>query len=691
MVTLPRGNGGLAWNIVKSLHSKIIGIASEPLADTRTPAEAARIAAVTWTVAKYTDSQADELIRAPVPFLSHLSYKAEKDGVSSRDVIKTAQSVLETWNGDAYASEVKSATPRNLAELLSQIHSHGCFSLLAGRRGHPSRRTLGAIYTPLALSDYICEMTIGAELDRRLADIQEGDLEKFQQFLSLKVLDPACGPGAFLISAIEAFRRRSSKIEAAARAVGLTSIDLSGVLRKNLFGVDVDKAALGIADISIALLLEQDPASAPSSFGVRLKQGNSLVMMNGWDGTANHTSFFEDPDSRYPFEWRTEFPEVLAQGVRGFDFIVMNPPYEMLKPNLAEFLRERLQSGDRNIHLQGFEDYKVALREDIAYFRNSGEYSLGNRYTINAYRLFIEQTLRLARPGGRLGFVVPSTLLGDISAGLLRRHLLSKHCLLRIDEYAERARLFPGVTQSVCVMTVETCSKTESLSASFGLSDIHDAQAKTRLKLRVNDIEQVMGESMVIPRVNRTGWRILKKLHKNPNLGSLPWLQNRRGELDLTLSKAHIKLGKKGSRLVRGADISRYTLRPIKLKSESVGLSSFVKSLGSSARSPHIFDSRIACQQVSNRAQRWRLKFAMVPPEIVLANSCNYVAVSPSENEGLLSYLLGILNSDLLNWRFDLSNANNHVSNRELASLPIVDPHSQNQRITDPVSELIKD
>jgi hypothetical protein len=53
--------------------------------------------------------------------------------------------------------------------------------------------------------------------------------------------------------------------------------------------------------------------------------------------------------------------------------------------------------------------------------------------------------------------------------------------------------------------------------------------------------------------------------------------------------------------------------------------------------------------------------------------------------------LLGILNSDLLNWRFDLSNANNHVSNRELATLPIADPHSQNQRITDLVGEIVND
>jgi len=62
-----------------------------------------------------------------------------------------------------------------------------------------------------------------------------------------------------------------------------------------------------------------------------------------------------------------------------------------------------------------------------------------------------------------------------------------------------------------------------------------------------------------------------------------------------------------------------------------------------------------------------------------------------SEDEWLLSYLLGVLNSDLLNWRFDLSNSNNHVSNRELASLPIADPHSQNRRNNGLANEIVND
>jgi len=74
------------------------------------------------------------------------------------------------------------------------------------------------------------------------------------------------------------------------------------------------------------------------------------------------------------------------------------------------------------------------------------------------------------------------------------------------------------------------------------------------------------------------------------------------------------------------------------------------------------------------------LKFAPVPSEAVLANSCNYIVVSDDLGGDTLLYLLGVLNSDLMNWRFEVSNTNNHVSNRELSSLPIVDITAMDDR-----------
>ena len=85
----------------------------------------------------------------------------------------------------------------------------------------------------------------------------------------------------------------------------------------------------------------------------------------------------------------------------------MNPPYERLKPNLAEFLRERLLTGEREIHLENFSKHKERLSEDVTYFRESGEYEIGNRYSIDTHRLFIERTLHLTREGSTIGFIVP--------------------------------------------------------------------------------------------------------------------------------------------------------------------------------------------------------------------------------------------------------------------------------------------
>jgi hypothetical protein len=107
----------------------------------------------------------------------------------------------------------------------------------------------------------------------------------------------------------------------------------------------------------------------------------------------------------------------------------------------------------------------------------------------------------------------------------------------------------------------------------------------------------------------------------------------------------------------------------------------FKKSLEKSSRSDHINKERIACQQVSNMGQRWRLKFARVSSGTVLANSCNYITVTQKNRSSDLDYYLGILNSELLNWRFQISNFNNHVSIRELQNLPIVRPQ-ENSKIS---------
>jgi Alw26I/Eco31I/Esp3I family type II restriction m6 adenine DNA methyltransferase len=177
---------------------------------------------------------------------------------------------------------------------------------------------------------------------------------------------------------------------------------------------------------------------------------------------------------------------------------------------------------------------------------------------------------------------------------------------------------------------------------------------------------------MVIPRINSTSLKLLDKLHTYSRLRSIPQLEVRRGELDLTINKTLITPKKTNNPLIRGSHISRFRLIESRHKPEYVKMSKFRDILKTSNRGMHLEKNRIACQQISNMSQRWRLKFAPIPPGTVLANSCNYVALH--NDEKYLNFYLGLLNSELINWRFQISNFNNHVSIRELQALPIIQP-----------------
>jgi len=671
----------LAWSVLRACQSIAQDYSGSISPNSRIVREAARLASLNaiWRARQ-------EVVPESTPSssgfrFSQLSRAAQLEGVRRSEVDAIEKYVLESVPESDSLSRISGVSDAEFTEILGETHSLGCFLLPEGRQDAVYRRSMGAYYTPRQISNHITERTIGPLLDSLIQEVSNGSRKSVERLMKLRTLDPACGPGTFLLSAAKQITDRLERIREAARRGGLASIaneELSGHAKKlagGLYGVDLDDAALEIADFSIRYELGLDMSDSHSLRGANLRIGNSLISLKSKNTRMVLDSFFQNPSSRNAFEWSHEF-----SGVVGKENL-MNPPYERLKPNMAEFMRERLLTGPRDIHQDEFEVYRVRLLEDVEYFRSSGEYQLGNTHTIDTYRLFIERALQLTREGGRVGFVVPSTLLGDLSARKLRRNLLLNNRVEIVEEFTEGSRLFPGVTQAVCIMVVERGGKTVKLKGSFNLGNLDQARKGTCITIRLNDIEKTMGDSLPIPRVPREGWGILDKLHRNPSLGTLSWAENRRGELDLTMDREYVLKEPKGHRLIRGSHISRYSfVEAPELIREYVNVEAFSKKLGSSKRAVHMGKPRIACQQVSNRSQRWRLKFAPVPSKSVLANSCNYIVASEDLGHDVLAYLLGVLNSDLMNWRFEVSNTNNHVSNRELSSLPIVDITAMDDR-----------
>ena len=659
----------IAMSILSGLHKTLSEDSSVQTQSSLEFTEATRLAGLTYVLS--TKQMGD-----PYSF-SHLSFEAERLGVSQNTATKLAAEALESFSFQI----PKKLYPAEHVALLGIIHSLGCYHLPLAYNEGTSQRPLGAYYTPPEIADYIVSLTLSPTLENLAARASTKGVSALQEILSLRTLDPACGTGVFLVSAMNAYHRAMKVGIQNALDGGISRrilrdsrvMDYKQKIRYNLFGVDIDSGALEVTDVSLRLLSQNSAGSLDeSALGESLKQGTSLISLKGLNGKFDHGGFFRSADSRSPFEWQDEFGAILENG--GFDFIVMNPPYERLKPNLAEFLRERLLTGEREIHMENFSKYKERLEEDVRYFRDSGEYQLSNRYTLDTHRLFIERTLQLSHDGSKIGFIVPSTILGDLSSHQLRSSLIRENNLRTVDDFPETSRLFEGVTQAVSVITLERGGNTTSFLAQFGLNDLDEAKSRNHIRVQAGKIENAVGPSLSIPQVNKVGWKLLSKLHKQPSISSLNGLSVKRGELDLTLNKDCITSDVTDFRLIRGSNISRYSLFNRRgTKNEFVDIERLRKKLGTSSRAAHIVRDRIACQQVSNRTQRWRLKFASVPPNIVLANSCNYLVDDSLSDRSRRLFLLGVLNSELMNWRFSLTNTNNHVSTRELSQLPIAD------------------
>ncbi|MFW9933294.1 MAG: Eco57I restriction-modification methylase domain-containing protein [Candidatus Thorarchaeota archaeon] len=294
---------------------------------------------------------------------------------------------------------------------------------------------------------------------------------------------------------------------------------------------------------------------------------------------------------------------------------------------------------------------------------------------MNTYHLFIERSLALAKEGGHIGFIVPSTLLADYSSRNLRQELFYHNMVRSFTEFPESARLFSGVTQSICIGHVEKGGLTNEFEVQIGMQSLNEVPNNKPYTVRVADISNSFGSSLIIPRISQSDWILVKRMHRHPFLATYSWLKNHRGELDLTIDKEYIHEGQGRYPLVRGSAIGRYALRDSsgKCSSECVDIEGFRLSKKNSERMGHIELKRIACQQISNQANHWRLKFSRIPEGTVLANSCNYLVLRKEIDESVLDFLLAVMNSELMNWRFSISSSNNHVSNHELSLLPLID------------------
>ncbi|HKK18474.1 MAG TPA: DNA methyltransferase, partial [Opitutales bacterium] len=324
------------------------------------------------------------------------------------------------------------------------------------------RKAGGVYYTPTYIVDYIVENTLGRLLNGD--DVDNPKPIPVSQAAKLKVCDPACGSGSFLIVAYQHLldwhrdqytldpatgepdegktkRHAAGKNPKIYQAKGggwkLTTPERKRILLNNIYGVDIDSQAVEVTKLSLLLKvlegetqqqLQRDFISERQrilpDLGNNIQCGNSLI---GPDFYDNEQMQLLDEETKYRvnvFDWESAFPEVFKEG--GFDCVIGNPPY---------------------IRIQSMREY--AKQEADFYSKAYLSAAVGN-YDI--YVCFIEKGIKLLSESGLSSFIVPHKFLNATYGEALRKFLAAGEHTEEIVSFGAE-QVFDQATTYTCIWT----------------------------------------------------------------------------------------------------------------------------------------------------------------------------------------------------------------------------------------------
>ena len=399
---------------------------------------------------------------------------------------------------------------------------------------------------------------------------------------------------------------------------------------------------------------------------LRQKIKETLCSKNYPAGDGNKISSWDLYDQTTTADW---FDPAWMFGVHnGFDVVLGNPPYNVFD-NMS---RDEKQ------------------RQYVEKIRPSYPFSHGGK--INIYRLFIENGINsLLTDKGILCFIVPNTLLADISTAGIRSLIAQQACLRFAIEFPEKVKIFENVVQATTIFLLSKAISKEDFALT---AKYHDSllPPKTAVNINWRQITQISGKNLTIPLIrNSESYGLIKKLHKNAiSLDSIAFM--RKGDVSLDSHRPYISDSVKDNLLVRGDHVRRYR---VNLSDDDnsrrwfdlAGMTPNVTLYKITAIKRNISEVRIVCQNIANMDMRQRITASILPKNVLVADSAQFIM--PQNSAWDIYALLAILNSSLMNWRFKITSTNNHVNIYELENLPFPDIAMDEQKDLSALAKLI--
>ncbi len=364
------------------------------------------------------------------------------------------------------------------ADILGQVYEQFLGKTIQLTAGHQAkieekpevRKAGGVYYTPSYIVDYIVKNTLGRQLDGD--DPAKPNPISIAKAAEIKVLDPACGSGSFLIVAYQhlldwhlrqytadpatnepdegKIKRHSGgknpKIyPAPGGAWKLTADERKRILLNNIHGVDIDAQAVEVTKLSLLLkVIEGETQQVLQRDWIRERQrilpdlesnikcGNSLI---GPDFYDNEQMLLLDEETQYRinvFDWKTAFPEIMRRG--GFDCVIGNPPY---------------------VRIQGMMEW--APQEANWYKARYASAAQGN---FDIYVCFVEKALALMGSEGKTGLILPHKFFNAQYGSGLRGLIAKERHLSHVVHFGDQ-QVFSGATTYTCLMFLEKAGADE--------------------------------------------------------------------------------------------------------------------------------------------------------------------------------------------------------------------------------------
>ncbi|HEY5534143.1 MAG TPA: DNA methyltransferase [Ignavibacteria bacterium] len=557
------------------------------------------------------------------------------------------------------------------------------------------RKAGGVYYTPKYIVDYIVDNTIGKILRNEdstplVPMLPRGNVKGKTpaEISKLRFADIACGSGSFLIGVFETLldyhnkyyqqHKAQAKKDGCIEKDGIMVLSIKqkqNILLNNIYGVDIDQQAVEVTQLSLALkMLEDETTATANDMQVLFHEkilpdlSNNIICGNSLIGTDILSgSMFASEDERKlnPMDFETTFPEIMKNG--GFDAIVGNPPYVNI---------ENLDDITKNYY---FNNYNTCVgRTDI-------------------YIVFIEKALKLLNKNGLLSYIIPFAFTNQVYGTLLRKYIIQNYKINEIVDTSDYF-IFDSANVKNIIISIEKLKKSKSLTTvkrflnedSFvqqisykyfkieqdNFLSLKDCRLETKDLIKLIPIKEKM-HSLSVPFYKicliAYGVRIN---HKNKNIGK-----------DYYIS-LNYKSGYK--HFCEGKNIDRYYF-------EQYGWLNYKPTEHYNPMFPELFENE---KLMFINVVKDRLRFCFDNEDtynshtvincvrIDKLKNANHISARNILNESNLNfcknysyyYLLGILNSNIINWYFvNFLSESLHFYPNDAKNLPIKEINFQNE------------